>query len=277
MKGLITYNLGSFLLVLIISLSCMVIAKSFAEKGVLVSAAKVAIIEGIVNNSNLSESEKNAITNITKDSDSTTIIKRAFENFFDYISSDDYNLTNDDYDFLMDYIIKYKDEMNILSESDYTESQIRDLLPYDEANDLVKDSFDDMDGNMSSQDANKIVSIYKKITSVNAKKVVIISMMVIVLLITLINWDFFKWIVVMGIDLVISGIFFGSLYLLGLFLRSKASVSETLLAIIKSLNINVLLWTAILELTIGVLLIIGYKFIKKNNNSQINETNLASL
>ncbi len=265
-KGFITHNLGSLLLLLIISLSFMVIAKSFAEKELLVSAAREAIIEGIANSSGLSEEEKDALTSITKDKDTASMIKKTFDNFFASVTDDNYNLSNEDYDSIMEYIIKFKDEMNILGDSDYTEDEIRDVLSYDEVNDIVKESFDDIDGDVSSKDANKAVSIYKKITSINIKIVIIVSMIVIILLISLINWDLFKWMSVTGADLVISGVFFVTLYILGLVLRNKLNLSETLMTVIKNININVLLYTAILELILGIVMLVVYRFIKRINS-----------
>ena len=262
-RWFLTFNLAIILLVFIISLSAIYRTKNMIEKEIAVALVKELFIKS-VKEDDINDEQKALIEKIVRDKQTDVVINRAVQNYLAFNLEDNFELSKEDYDILMDYITKYLDYVNTLSDDKYTEEELRNDLNYNNANEYIKEAFNELNGETSSEDIRMVLNIYSKITSANMKTILFIAIIVFILLITLINWSFFKWMIVMGIDLVISSIFFGTIYGLGLFAKSKIVVDETMRPLVNSINLKGLIILALCEFFAGVLLITAYRVIKKS-------------
>ena len=273
LRGPFNFILGFVLLVLIIALSIAFKAKSFVEKDFLIPAFKEMLVQGI-NQSDLKKDETKLLTKIIEDDDFEKIMKRAVFNFKDYFTNKDYSLSKDDYELVLNYVLRYREELNALEETDYSEEKIRELLNYNDTNDMVKELFDGVYEGADRSDVNKAISIYNKVTSTGIKTILFLSIVMVLVLITIVNWSFYKWLVITGTDLILSGFLFLSIF--GLLYEAKTkliqSTDESVIAVMNSVNIKGILFMAFIEITIGVLMIIGYKRTKKIPDIEINKT-----
>ena len=264
LRGFLNFILSSILLVLIVSLSLIIRTKSFVEKELIVKIVKEGLVQGI-NNSNLTSEEKEIITGVINDKESETIIKKAAKNFINYYKNKDYNLNNDDYNSFLNYVIKYKDEFNLLNETDYTEKELKDILNYKDTNKKLKGAFADLYEDADRDVITNSLGIYEKITSFGIKKILFLAIIAVLILITIVNLNFYKWLNIAGNNLIISGILLGLIYFLGLTAINSIIKQDEALMIIKKIDLKGFLIMAFAEIAIGFLMNIGYRYAKKGN------------
>ena len=124
--------------------------------------------------------------------------------------------------------------------------------------------FEDFD--KDSKDMSQTMNLYTKVTSNNTKLILIVSIVICILLITLVNWAFIKWLKVVGINLIIIGVIFAIMYGFGLFMQSKIMADENVLQVIRAIDIKGFLITAIVEVVVGIVMLIVYKLLNKKND-----------
>ena len=273
LKKLLNFILGLILLLLIIALSIAFSAKRFVEKDLLVPAFKEMLNQGM-EQSDLNEEEKKLVNELIKDEDSEKIIKRAVQNFKDYFTNKDYSLSKDDYELALNYILRYREEINTLEETDYSEQKIRELFNYEDANDMIKELFDGLYEGAEREDIDTVMNIYTKVTSTGIKTILFLAIVVVLVLITIVNWSFYKWLAITGTDLILSGLLFLSIF--WLFYEAKTrliqTTDESVIAVMDSVNLKGILLMAFMEITFGVLMIIGYNRTKKITNVEVSKT-----
>ena len=269
LRGPLNFILGFILLILIVALSISFKAKSFVEKDFLIPAFKEMLVQGI-SQSDLNEDETKLVTKIIKDNDFEKILKRAVVNFKDYFTDKDYSLSKDDYELVLNYVLRYREELNTLEETDYSEEKIRELLNYNDANDMVKELFESVYEGNDRESIDKVVYIYVKATSTGIKTILFLAIVVVLVLITLVNWSFYKWLVITGIDLILSGLLFSGLFALCHEARIKLiEANSDITGVVNSININSFILIAFIEIVIGVLMIIGYQRTKNIANVEV--------
>jgi hypothetical protein len=269
LRGPLNFILGFILLILIVALSISFKAKSFVEKDFLIPAFKEMLVQGI-SQSDLNEDETKLVTKIIKDNDFDKILKRAVVNFKEYFTDKDYSLSKDDYELVLNYVLRYREELNTLEETNYSEEKIRELLNYNDANDMIKELFESVYEGNDRESIDKVVYIYVKATSTGIKTILFLAIVVVLVLITLVNWSFYKWLVITGIDLILSGLLFSSIFALCHEAKLKLiEANSDIMPVINSININSFILIAFIEIVIGVLMIIGYQRTKNIANVEV--------
>ena len=272
LRGPLNFILGFVLFILIVALSMAFKAKSFVEKDFLIPAFKETLVQGI-SQSDLNEDETKLVTKIIKDNDFEKILKRAVVNFKDYFTDKDYSLSKDDYELVLNYVLRYREELNTLEETDYSEEKIRELLNYNDANDMVKELFDGIYEGADRESFSKVITMYEMATSTGIKTILFLAIVVVLVLINLVNWSFYKWLVITGIDLILSGLLFSGIFALGHEAKLKLiEANSDIMPVINSININSFILIAFIEIVVGILMIIGYKRTKNIANVEVNKT-----
>ncbi len=275
LRGPLNFIFGFVLLVLIVALSISFKAKSFVEKDFLIPTFKEILVQGI-NQSDLNEDETKLVTKIIKDNDFEKILKRAVVNFKDYYTDKDYSLLKDDYELVLNYVLRYREELNTLEETDYSEEKIRELLNYNDANDMVKELFDGIYEGADRENFSKVITMYEMATSTGIKTVLFLAIVVVLVLITLVNWSFYKWLVITGIDLILSGLLFSGIFALGHEAKLKLiEANSDITGVVNSVNINGFIVIAFIEIVVGILMIIGYQRTKNTANVEVNKNHIS--
>ena len=270
LKGFITFILGLLAFVLIFSLSIIIRTKSFVEKEVLTTIIKETTKEA-VKNSNLRKKDKDFIDKIINDKDSSKILNRIEQNYLDYQSDSNYELSKKDYDLLIDFIIKYEDEINDLYKTNYSSEKIRNNLKYDDVNRFAKNSFNELSTSDETKDVNEVLTTYIKLTSLATKILILAGIVILLALVALVNWTPIKCLKVLGIDLIISGALIGLIFGAAQIALQSIVADQEVLDIINNINLNGFIIMAVCEFVIGIISIIVYKKLNKKRISKLEE------
>lgn len=271
LKGFATFIIGVLLFVLMFALSLILRLETFVEKELVVSAVKEVSIQEIKGDDATNE-QKKLIEKMLEDEKSEEIIQKIVQNYISYKEDSNYEVSKDDYDLLIDYIVKHLDEINAVSDTKLTEAEVREQFKYEDFKKNTKEVFEDFD--KDSKDMSKTMNLYTKVTSNNTKLILIVSIVICILLITLVNWAFIKWLKVVGINLIIIGVIFAILYGFGLFMQSKIMADENVLQVIRAIDIKGFLITAIVEVVVGIVLLVVYKLLNKKETSDEETTQM---
>ena len=274
LKGFATFIIGVLLFVLMFALSLILRLETFVEKELVVSAVKEVSIQEIKGDDATNE-QKKLIEKMLEDEKSEEIIQKIVQNYISYKEDSNYEVSKDDYDLLIDYIVKHLDEINAVSDTKLTEAEVREQFKYEDFKKNTKEVFEDFD--KDSKDMSQTMNLYTKVTSNNTKLILIVSIVICILLITLVNWAFIKWLKVVGINLIIIGVIFAIMYGFGLFMQSKIMADENVLQVIRAIDIKGFLITAIVEVVVGIVLLVVYKLLNKKETSDEETTQMKEV
>ena len=275
-RGILIFLVNLVLFGLILAFSIVLRTKSFVERDVIVPLLKEATFVEL-ENEEITEDQKDLVETITSDNDFEKIVDRIIQNYLSFKTNKDYELSKEDYDLAMNYIIKYREQINKLSESKYTEQEIKDSLKYEDAKEYVKEALINFDEGAEKELIDFIINIYTTITSAAIKTAMIMAIVICILLIMLISWSLIKWLWITGVDLIISGSLIGILFALctvglSLVVKSASEGSEEVVAnVIGHINFTSFIIMSIVEIVIGILMIVLYNILKKNNNQEPEE------
>lgn len=274
LKGFATFIIGVLLFVLMFALSLILRLETFVEKELVVSAVKEVSIQEIKGDDATNE-QKKLIEKMLEDEKSEEIIQKIVQNYISYKEDSNYEVSKDDYDLLIDYIVKHLDEINAVSDTKLTEAEVREQFKYEDFKKNTKEVFEDFD--KDSKDMSQTMKLYTKVTSNNTKLILIVSIVICILLITLVNWAFIKWLKVVGINLIIIGVIFAIMYGFGLFMQSKIMADENVLQVIRAIDIKGFLITAIVEVVVGIVLLVVYRLLNKKETSDEETTQMKEV
>lgn len=262
LKGFITFIIGIVLFVLIFSLSIVYRTKSFVEQELVVNTFKETMLSQM-SEEKTPDDVKELVDKLANNKDVDQIIDRYVQNYLAYKTNTNYNISKEDYNIFLNFVLKYKDDFNKYSETKYEEEDIRKEMTYDAVNKLAKQTFEELEKELPDENFTKVITVYAETTSSNTKLILFLAILVCIILITLINWSFIKWLKVTGIDLIISGVIISGLYGLGLAAKKLVVAEETIATIIKNININGFIYMAAAEIVAGIVAIVIYKILKK--------------
>ncbi len=268
LRGFTTFIIGILLFAAMFGLSLILRLETFVEKELVVSVVKEASIQEVKDNA-ASNEQKKLIEKMLEDEKSEEIIQKIVQNYISYKEDSNYEVSEEDYNLLMDYVVKHLDEINAVSNTKLTEGEIRKQFKYEDFKKNTKEVFTDFD--KDSKDMSQTMNLYTKVTSNNTKLILIVSIVVCILLIALVNWAFVKCLKVVGINLIIVGIIFGIMYGFGLFMQSKIMADENVLQVIRAIDIKGFLITAIVEVVVGIVMLIVYKLLNKKDAVAVEE------
>ncbi len=252
------FIIGIILFILILALSLIFRVESFIEKDLVVSVVKESSISEINNNA-ATDSEKSFLEGLLKDKASEEVIERIVQNYISYKTNSNYDVSENDCDFLLDYILKHRAEINAASNTNYSEEDIRKAFNYEECKKTVKKIFNSIDP--GTEETNKTMVLYSKITSNGTKAILIVSIVICIAFVALVNFGFVKCLKMLGIDLIGVGVIFSIIYIIISNIQSSIEADKRTLEIIRGINISGFLTTAIIEIVLGIVFLIVYKLL----------------
>ncbi len=266
-RGILVFFINIVLLVLIISFSLLLRVKNFVEKDVVVPVIKEATMNAL-KDEDVTDEQKELIEDILADNSFEQIIDRIIQNFITFRTDKTYVLPKEDYDRFINFVLKYRDDINKVSNRSLSEQDIRDSLKYEDIKEYIIDVFDDFNENADREMIEAVLDTYTNITSMLVKIIFVAAIVFQILLIMLVSWSLITWMLVAGIDLIISGVLVGILYFTLMVVRSLINVDVEMMELIKSINLNGFIIMAIIEVSAGILLIVIYSILHKNMNAK---------
>ena len=264
-RGILVFLINIVLFVLILGLSLVIRTKTFLEKELAMPLIKETISMQMEENK-LPSDYKEAISKIMEDESIEKIVDRSIQNFLEYKNNDNYKLSQDDYNMVMDFILKYKDEINMAEKSKLSEEEIRKLLKYEDFDKMIKEAFENIDKGYNMDTFDIIINAYTTITGTMVQFVLIAAIVIFILLIMLVSWSLIKWMLVTGIDLIIVGALISAVYILGTVAKSYVKADEMFLRLINSVSLTGFIIMGVIEIVIGIVLIVLYAILKKKTN-----------
>ena len=278
LRGIGNTIIGIILFALIFSLLFISKTSNLLEGDVLKETIKTAIDDVSDNDKNLTESQKKAIDDMFKDGDASKIISMVLDNYKEYKNNINYKVSHEDAKALFDFVNKYRTHIKRLSNEDVssmTEKEFEEYFNNNKIDEFAKSAFKEFDKNLDSDVINKALDAYTIATSNSVKIAIIFTIVLFIGLLLLINWSLIKWMIIVGIDLIISGVLFIGLFAAAEILKDMLLKEEAKI----NFNFNSFLISGVLQIVIGIVLIVVYNILKivirkkkPNNNDDNNVT-----
>lgn len=262
--------IGIILFSLIFTLLFVTKTRDLIESDVLKETIK-NVIDDIENNDNdLTESQKKVIDDMFKDSELSSMISMILKNYKEYINNPNYMVSQEDANKLHDFVKYYKNNIKDLSGenvSKMSDEEFDNYFNIEKIDEFAKNAFKEFDKNIEKKDISIAIDAYSFATSKSIRLVLSFIIVFFIGLLILINWSPIKWMLVVGIDLIVSGVLFFMLYvsvemIKDMFLKENAKIN---------FNVNSFFLSSILQLIIGILLIVIYMVIKNKLNGKKQE------
>lgn len=262
--------IGIVLFCLIFTLTFVRTTKHFLEKDVILGVVKGKITETIKEESGkLTDKGEEMLDNMLKDNESSDIIRMVIDNFDNYQKDKiNFKVSDSDIEKIVSYASKYKSTIVELSGNkikEVSDAELKKIFSSENINSLANEVFSSFDDDLGNG-IDVVVKSYSKFTSTKALIILISSIVVCILLLLLINWSLYKWMLVTGIDLVITGVLISLIYLAGLVFNDVINSIDIVKEAIGEISLTgYIIWGSI-ELVIGIILIIIYNVIKNKKD-----------
>ena len=270
--------IGIILFGLIFVLTFTRSTKKFLEKDLILGVVKEKIVESIKEESGeLTNKGQELIDNMLDDNEANNIIQMVFDNFEKYQSDKaNFKVSDKDIEVLYSYAVKYKSTIIEISGNkikDISDEELKKIFSEENINSLVNDLFSGIDKDVG-EGIDVAIKTYNKATSSKTLIILIVSIVLFILLLMLINWSLFKWMLITGIDLIISGVLTTIIFVAGVFISDLIKSSDATKEIIGEINFTgYVIWGSI-ELVLGIILIVIYNVNRKHQadslDSQVN-------
>ena len=266
--------IGIIMFVLILGLSIVITTKSFIEKDLLLGLVKASISETLAEENNIVENKDKILDEIFLDKTTEDVARIILDNYKKYQEDrKNFTVSDSDVEIITSFALKHKDkikEFQTNNDEVMTDEKIKEILSKENINQLSNRVYEEINNGLG-EEVNETFDIYEKVT--NKSAIVIISSIILLLIIILglINWSLYKWMIVPGVCLIISGIIVFLMYILCLFLNEIISSSGWFSETIGNINFIIYLIVSGIEIIVGIILIIVYSSLKnKPFNDQIN-------
>lgn len=265
--------IGIILFALIFTLTFTRSTKNFLEKDLILGVVKGKITDTIkAESGKITDQSKELLDDLLEDSESNNIVRIVIDNFENYQENKTgFKVSDSDIEKIYSFAVKYKKtivEIGGNKVKDISDEEFKKLFSSENINKLADEVFSSIDEDLGDS-VDEVIKVYSKATSNTVMMVLIISIVVCVILLFVINWSWFKWMMITGIDLIISGLFISLIYVVGMVFNDIIASTEEIKEIIGEINLNGYLIWGLSEFLIGVLLVVLYAVIKnKKDNKQ---------
>ena len=258
--------IGIILLGLMFTLTFAKSTKKFLEKDLILGVVKEKIVDTIKEeNGNITDKSEEMIEDILKDDDAKDIIRMFLDNFEKYQDNKiEFKVSEQDIERINNYAIKYKStiiEISREKDKKISDTEFKKIFSSENINKLANEIFGSFDEDLGD-DIEIIIEVYNKITSQTVMIILIISIIIFIVLLFLINWSWYKWMLVFGIDLIICGVIISLFYVSGMFLNDIIGSVDFLQRAIGDINLNGYIIWGLAELVSGIVLVLLYTVLK---------------
>ncbi len=264
--------LGIIIFSLIFSYSILSSTKNFLVGNLLTETVKATVKENIED----VEGQKKLVDDMFEDGEAKDIIYMIIDNYSKYHEdSANYKVSQEDADKLYNFLNKYrKENIKLYGEniSKMTEEEFKEYFSYEKINEFANDSFKTLDEDLNVKDVDRVLWAYDIATSNSVKVLFIMLILIFVAILILINKPMIKGLIVLGVDLIISGIIITFIYISGNILAEN--FLNEMLKKDYHISFGSYLTCGIFEVVLGIALIIGTIVIKNkflNQNDVVKE------
>ena len=262
--------IGIVLFGLIFALTFARTTKNFLEKDVILGVVKETITDTIKEESGkLTDKSEELLDKMLKDNDANDLIRTFVDNFDNFQENKTgYKVSDADVEKIYNYAVKYKSTIVEISGNkikDLSDEEFKKIFSSENINNLANEVFESIDGDVGDG-IDIAVKAYSKATSDTALIILISSIVFCIILLLLINWSLYKWMLVTGIDLIISGVLIGLIYVAGLLFNDIIMSTEIMKKAIGEIDLTGYMIWGIAELLGGIILLVIYNVIKNKND-----------
>ena len=262
--------IGIILFCLIFALTFVRSTKKFLEKDVILGVVKETIRETIEEESGkLTDKSEELLNGMLINDDANDIIRMVIDNFDRYQENKTgYKVSDIDIEKIVSYANKYKSTIVEISGKkikDLSDAEFKKIFSAENINSLANEVFESIDGDVG-EGLDIAIKAYSKATSKTALIVLISSIVFFILLLLLINWSLYKWMLVTGIDLIVSGVLIGLVYVGGLIFNDIIMSTDIMKKAIGEIELTGYMICGIAELVGGIVLIVIYNVIKNKRD-----------
>lgn len=264
--------LGIIIFSLIFSYSILLSTKNFLVGNLLTETVRATVKENIED----VEGQKKLVDDMFEDGEAKDIIYMIIDNYSKYHEdSANYKVSQEDADKLYNFLNKYrKENIKLYGEniSKMTEEEFKEYFSYEKINEFANDSFKTLDEDLNVKDVDRVLWAYDIATSNSVKVLFIMLILIFVAILILINKPMIKGLIVLGVDLIISGIIITFIYISGNILAEN--FLNEMLKKDYHISFGSYLTSGIFEVVLGIALIIGTIIIKNkflNQNDVVKE------
>ena len=269
--------IGIILFGLIFTLTFTRSTKKFLEKDLILGVVKGKIVDTIKEESGkLTDKSEELIDDMLKDNDVNNVIRMVIDNFEGYQKDKtNFKVSDADVEKIYGYAMKYKStiiEISGKKMKDVSDEEFKKIFSEENINALANEVFSSIDTE-AGEGIDIAIKAYSKATSSKAMIALIVSIIFFILLLLLINWSLFKWMLVTGIDLIVSGVIIMLMFVAGVILNDVISSVDIIKETVGKLDLTgYVIWGSI-ELLLGIVLVIVYNVFKKKYGLNNNQTN----
>ena len=270
--------IGIILFTLIFALTFTRSTKQFLEKDLILGVVKGKIVDSIKEESGkLTDKSEELIDDMLKDNDANEVIRMVIDNFENYQQNKtNFKVSDADVEKIYSYAVKYKSTIVEISGNkikDISDEEFKKIFSEENINALANEIFSSFD-NEVGEGIDVAVEAYSKATSSKALIILIASIVFFILLLLLINWSLFKWMLVTGIDLIVSGVLTNLIFIAGVILNDVIKSVDIIKDAVGEINLTgYVIWGSI-EVVVGIILIVIYNVNRKHQadslDSQVN-------
>ena len=261
---------GIILFGLIFVLTFVRSTKNFLEKDVIMGVVKEKITETIKEGGDkLSDKGEELLDDMLKDSGANDIIRIVVDNFDNYQKNKlKFKVSDADIETIYSYATKYKSTIVEIAGNkvkEISDEEFKKIFSSENINSLANEVFGSFDEDLGDG-IDVAITAYSKATSKTALIALIASIIVVILLLLLINWSLYKWMLITGIDLIVTGALISLIYVAGLIFNDVINSIDLVKDAIGQINLTgYIIWGSI-EIVVGIILIIIYNVIKNKND-----------
>ena len=257
---------GIVLFGLIFALTFTRSTKNFLEKDLIVGVVKEKITDTIRNETGkITDKGEELINNMLEDNSSSDIIRIVVDNFDNYQHNKvGFKISDKDIDAIVNYATKYKSTIIEISGNkvkDITDEEFKKIFSEENINALANEIFSSMDNELGDG-IDLAIRVYSKATSSKAMFILIGSIIFSIILLLLINWSLYKWLLITGIDLIVSGVIISLVFVAGLVFNDIIASVDFIKETVGEINLNGYIIWGVVEIVIGIIFIIVYNVVK---------------
>lgn len=266
-KKLISFFLSIILFILILMFSFNIIIKRVVQKQIIGGVTKNQVISEYIDNTDSKYKEE--IKDLINDKEAKEISDRIIDEYMEYINNNEYTVSEETIDKIINYCVKHHKEINKITEEEITIEKIKSPETREDLIKTINDDFKELKQDFG-QTPTRIIKIYTKLISNNLQTALFISIIIVIILLMIVQNSFYKWISKLGVSLIFTSLFITSFYLIIILVINKINESTKIEI---DINTREMLLIAIMEVIVGITLIIIKKITDKKEKYMYIEQN----
>ena len=272
--------IGIILFLLIFSLSFIKSTRNSLEKDLILGAVRLSLVEAISNETGkLKANQEEIISEIFNDRETDDFVSMIINNFQSYQNNKaSFQISRSDIEKINKYVKKNKSQIIKISGDkikDISEEEFEKMFSSENINKYANRIFEEISSSIGDE-IDDVVNVYNNMTSNKITILLIISIVVFLILLLLINWSLYRWMLVPGICLIISGVLMSIVFFGGIILNEIVRSGKFIQEAIGEINFNSYIIVGIIEIVVGIILIVLYNVLKnKSLNKNIKSLNVA--